>query len=175
MRRRARPAQALVEFALAVPLLLLVLLALIDFSRLLFTYVSLADGAREMARVGALARNSSASAVAAFNDYTLIAGSVNPATDKVVVTVADQSCVVNQRQGLGCAAGSLSSTTCSLPLQPSCVFPARLSAGGGYIQVDVTYSFAFNPLFQNQLANVTDVSFMRPVVTLTTSARANLE
>src|SRR5438309_1362898 len=94
MRRRARPAQALVEFALAVPLLLLVLLALIDFSRLLFTYVSLADGAREMARVGALARNSSASAVAAFNDYTLIAGSGNPATDQVVVTVADQVAVV---------------------------------------------------------------------------------
>jgi Flp pilus assembly protein TadG len=169
-------AQALVEFALAVPLLLLLLVALIDFSRLLFTYVSLTDGVREMARVGALARTSSASAVGAFNNYTIFAGSVNPATDQVVVTVADQSCVANQRQGQACAGGSLASTTCSLPLQSTqCVLPTRLSAGGGYIQVDVTYSFVFNPLFQNQVANVTDVAFLRPAVTLTTSARANLE
>ena len=50
MKTRGR-AQSLVEFAVVVPLFLLLLFALIDFSRLLFTYVSLSNGAREMARV----------------------------------------------------------------------------------------------------------------------------
>ena len=44
-------AQSLVEFALVVPLFLLLVLGLIDFSRLLFTYVSLSNATREMARV----------------------------------------------------------------------------------------------------------------------------
>lgn len=168
-------AQALVEFALAVPLFLVLLLGLIDFARLLFTYVSIADGVREMARAAAIAPNSGSTAVAAFNNYTLIGGSASPATDQVVITVADVSCVTNQRQGLACAPGSLTSTTCTLPLQSSCTLPPRSSAGGGYVQVDATYSFTFNPLFQNQVAGVTDVAFMRSVSVLTTSARATIE
>jgi Flp pilus assembly protein TadG len=174
-RSPSESAQATVEFALALPLFLLVVLALIDFSRLLFAYVSLADGTREMVRTATISRSASIAAVASFNNFTLLAGNANPATDQVVITVADQSCVSDQRQGHACAVGSLSSATCTLPLQPSCVLPPRASAGGGYIQVDATYSFVFSPLFQNNLANVADVSFMRSISVLTTSARAYLE
>ena len=159
-----RPAQATVEFALAVPLFLLVVLALADFSRLLFTYVSLTNGAREMARVASVATSQDSAAVAAFNAYTIISGVTNPATDHVVVTVADESCVNDQRQGNSCATGTLSSATCNLPLQARCTLPPRRSAGGGYVQVDVTYTFTFLTL-----------TSMPGVSVLTTSARSYVE
>jgi hypothetical protein len=56
-------------------------------------------------------------------------------------------------------------TTCTLT-QPS---------SGGFVEVQVTYSFQFNPLFQNRLAGVVDVSFMRPSAQVTTTARAYVE
>ena len=46
--RRKERAQSLVEFALALPIFLLLMVAIIDFSRMLFTYMSLTNGAREM-------------------------------------------------------------------------------------------------------------------------------
>jgi len=46
-----RQAQTLPEFAIVVPLFLLLLFGLIDFSRMLFTYISITNGARELARV----------------------------------------------------------------------------------------------------------------------------
>ncbi|MCA1645251.1 MAG: pilus assembly protein [Chloroflexi bacterium] len=49
-----RRGQALPEFAIVVPLFLLLLFGLIDFSRMLFTYMSITNGAREMARVVAI-------------------------------------------------------------------------------------------------------------------------
>src|SRR6185436_5650583 len=48
--RRGERAQALYEFALVLPLFLLLMFGLIDFSRMLFSYVSIANGARELAR-----------------------------------------------------------------------------------------------------------------------------
>jgi Flp pilus assembly protein TadG len=170
-----RSGQALVEFALVVPLFVLVVLALIDFSRLLFTYISIADGAREMARVAAITGCPGANSLAAFNNYTLIGGATNPATDRVTITVANQSCASDQRRGIVCSPGTQSTVTCSLPLQASCTLPARTSAAGGFVQVDVIYRFTFNPLFQNQLAGVVDVWFGRPFSALTTSAWAYLE
>jgi Flp pilus assembly protein TadG len=176
MRIRQRSsAQAMVEFALALPLFVLLLLAMIDFARLLFTYVSLADASREMARAAAISRSSNSTVVNAFNNYAVIAGSANPQTDAVVVTVADQSCVTDQRQGNPCSPTSTATVSCPMPVQQSCAIPSRTSAGGGYVEVDVTYTFAFNPLFQTGLAGVAEVSFMRPVSLLTTGERAYLE
>ena len=165
----------MVEFAAALPVFLLVMLGLIDFGRLLFTYISLTDAAREMARAASISRGANADAINAFNNFLLLAGSANPSTDQVQVTVADQSCVSDQRQGNTCSPDSTASVTCTLPLAQSCALPSRASAGGGYVQVDVTYSFAFNPLFQNSLANVTVVSFVQSVSVLKTSERAYIE
>jgi Flp pilus assembly protein TadG len=167
--------QALVEFALAVPLFVLLAVGFIDFSRLLFTYVSLTHGARELARVAAITSAPSASVVAAFNDYTVFGGDANPLTDRLTITVANQSCASDQRRGLTCSAGTVASATCSLPLQAACAMPSRTSAGGGYIQVDVTYRFRFNPLFQNTLAGAVDAWFGRPFSELTTSSRTYVE
>jgi Flp pilus assembly protein TadG len=169
-----RCAQALVEFALVLPLFLLLLLGVIDFSRLLFTYISLANGARELAHVAALPRSSSTASIAAFNNYTLVAGSTNPVTDQIVVTVADQSCIRNQGLGQACLSSSLSTVTCSLPLQPTCVLPARLAASDGYVQVALTYTFVFNPLLNGVLSAAANAG-MAPVPVLTTTTRAYIE
>jgi Flp pilus assembly protein TadG len=83
---RRRKAQALPEFAIVMPLLLLMLFALIDFSRLLFTYVSMNNGTRELARVASITRpwvfNSNVNTtntVNAFNNLTIFGGPPNGA------------------------------------------------------------------------------------------------
>jgi Flp pilus assembly protein TadG len=160
----------MVEFAVALPVFLLLVLGLIDFGRLLFTYVSLTDAAREMARVAAISHVPDTSVISAFNDYALFTSSINPATDQVQVTVADESCASDQRQGNACSPSAIASVTCSLPLQGSCALPPRGSAGGGYVQVNVTYTFQFSPLFQ-----VASVTFLQRLATLTTSEREYME
>ena len=45
--------QSLTEFALALPLLLIILLGVVDLGRLYYTYVALVNAARESARYGA--------------------------------------------------------------------------------------------------------------------------
>jgi Flp pilus assembly protein TadG len=82
-----RQGQALPEFAIVVPLFLLLLFGLIDFSRMLFTYISITNGARELARVvtitgpwvipQATCTTCVTKTVDAFNNLTVLAG---PAT-----------------------------------------------------------------------------------------------
>ena len=55
--RRSSSAQAMVEFALVAPIVLLLLLTLIDFGRGLFYYSEMAAGARESARQATLEAN----------------------------------------------------------------------------------------------------------------------
>jgi Flp pilus assembly protein TadG len=165
----------MVEFAVALPIFVLLLLAIFDFGRLLFTYISLADATREMARTAAVSRSTDSAVIAAFNNFVLFTSSTNPATDRVQLTVADQSCINDLRQGSACSPDSIASATCPLPLQPGCTLPPRSSSGGGYIQVDVTYSFTFNPLFQASLEGVQVMAFERPLSVLTTSEQAYLE
>src|SRR5512143_4259638 len=50
--RPKSPAQAMVEFALALPILLLVVYGLIETGRLLFMYASVVTAARQAARYG---------------------------------------------------------------------------------------------------------------------------
>ena len=54
-RRAARPGQALVEFALIVPVFLFLLVIAIDFGRLFFSYIEIHNAAREGAAFGAVA------------------------------------------------------------------------------------------------------------------------
>lgn len=56
----ARPGQALVEFALVVPILLLLVLGVIDFGRAWHSYQVITDAAREGARLAAIARTPAA-------------------------------------------------------------------------------------------------------------------
>jgi TadE-like protein len=169
-------AQALLEFAIVVPLFLLLMLALIDFSRLLFTYISLTNSTREMARVAALSiRWNSSDAVDAFNNSSVIAGPQNPASDSATITAGDAACARELDRGASaCTSGTSTTRTCSLPLQAqTCVLPVPRQ--DGFVQVDVRYTFDLNPLFQNRLVGVVDAFFLRPSVVLTTRARAYVE
>ena len=159
----ANRAQSLVEFALVLPLFLLLMLGLIDFGRLLFSYISLANGAREMARVVAISSSTDAQAVDAFNNLTIVGGSMDNTTDSVVIQVYDST---------GTAQGS--AVTCPLPIA-SCHMPIRSGFNEGWVDVSGTYVFHFNPLFQNRLAGVVDVSLMQPISTLTTTVRTYIE
>jgi Flp pilus assembly protein TadG len=163
--------QSILEFAIVVPLFLLLLFALIDFSRLLFTYVSLANGAREMARVAAVSTNwSGTSAIAAFNNYTIIAGAQDAGT--LTVSTGSATCARTGDAGGTCPGTSVS---CSLPLTAgSCTLPTPTQQGG-FVQVTVSYTFQFNPLFQTRLDGIIDTSFMRPNAVLTTTSRAYVE
>jgi hypothetical protein len=78
---RRRQGQAIPEFAIVVPLFLLLLFGLIDFSRMLFTYMSITNGAREMARVITITNPwvknhalDTTNTVNAFNNLTVLAG-----------------------------------------------------------------------------------------------------
>jgi hypothetical protein len=130
-----------------------------------------------MARVASVSTNwSGTNAIQAFNNYVIIAGGQNSSTDSVSVLTADATCARQLDTGSSsCTAGvSTSYGPCSLPLQSTtCALGAPPQ--DGLVQISVSYTFQFNPLMQNRLAGVVDVSFMRPSVTLTTTARAYVE
>jgi Flp pilus assembly protein TadG len=181
VKRQRQSGQSLVEFALVVPIFVLLVFGLIDFSRLVFTYISISNGAREMARVAAVsapagASWSSSAAVAAFTNSTVVAGGQDGATDRVTVRTGSRLCASTLDAGGTCAAPYVpSSVSCSMPLSTaSCTLTAPPSRGG-FVEVNVNYTFQFNPLFQNRLGGVIDVSFMRPTALVTTTARAYVE
>jgi Flp pilus assembly protein TadG len=174
--------QSLVEFAVVVPLFLLLLFGLIDFARLAFTYISISNGAREMARTAAVsqawnlnATNASNRAVAAFTNTSVIAGTQNSATDSVTVIVGNATCAHTEDIGGTCSSPNATTQhVCSMPLTTAtCTLPTP--PAGGFVEIQVAYTFQFNPLFQTRLDNVIDVSFMRPTALVSTTSRAYVE
>jgi hypothetical protein len=232
--RRAQRGQSLLEFAIVVPLFLLLLFALIDFSRLLFTYVSLVNGARDLSRMAAISSRTTQAAgdgITAFDNLTKIGGATTPATS-VTLSLAGGTASCSGLTADGCTftlgpisgssnlsldagahasgSGSVSASggysapgvagngdfvvmtwldgsgtggviqICPLGatplLQSGCTPSAKFGGfAHGFVQVDLNYTFRFNPLFQNRLASVVDVSFMRQSSQVTTSARTYME
>ena len=170
-------AQSLLEFALVLPLFLLLLFALIDFSRLLFTYVSMSNGAREMARVAAVSNGwTNAAPITAFNNYTIVAGAASGGSSDGITVVSGSAACAHTMYGGGTCTGSQTPTsqTCPFPLQTStCTLTAP--SPGGFVEVQVAYTFQFAPLFQTKVENVIDVSFMNPTAQVVTTARAYVE
>jgi hypothetical protein len=182
-------AQSIVEFALVLPLFVLLLFAVIDFGRMEFGYISLSNAAREMARRAAIPPTCSTPPVTpcdaatpptaadvtlssntvdqSFKNYEgFILSTLNPLTDSIAITVTDRSGVVTPSVP----------ALCTLPLvATSCAVPTRFGLSGGYVDVKATYQFAFNPLFQNSLTGMIDASFMQQFATLSTTARAYIE
>jgi Flp pilus assembly protein TadG len=231
--RHAQRGQSLLEFAIVVPLFLLLLFGLIDFSRLLFTYVSLVNGARDLSRAAAISSRTTAASdgLTAFDNVTRIGGATSPATSVTLAPTGGGSPSCTGLTSAGCTfklspsgssavalsagvnangSGTFTGTPptalgatgdgdfvvvtwldgagtggfvqiCPLGgtplLDTACAPPGAVygSLADGFVQVDVTYTFRFNPLFQNRLASVVDVSFMRQSSQLTTSARTYME
>ncbi|HLZ25761.1 MAG TPA: TadE family protein [Chloroflexota bacterium] len=177
-------AQALVEFAMVLPLFLILLFAIIDFGRLEFTYMSLANAARETTRVAAVAAAGSNTVVDTFNNYAGLVLSPPSGTDTITFTVADRVCaetLTRQRVAgtppAACPPGHTQPVpvVCALPLTYACAVPDRRQLSGGFVDVLVTNQFAFNPLFENRLTGIVDASFMQQWATLSTTARAYVE
>jgi Flp pilus assembly protein TadG len=130
---RAR-SQALVEFALVVPLFLLILFALIDFARLEFSYISLANAAREMARVAAISTNSSDTVIDRFNNLAAIASDWNGVNtnsasmiDSVTITVADRCAAAYAAAQATAALGTPAVPCTTGTLNPPTVVPGTTS------------------------------------------------
>jgi Flp pilus assembly protein TadG len=181
-------AQSLVEFAVVVPIFLLLLFALIDFARLEFSYISLANAAREMARSAAIEPLSASAADVATSSTTVdqsfknfeafLLSSMNPATDSVTITVADRVCTASMSAGNPCVFPHLPTTSgpCPLPLNPAtCAVPTRFALSGGSVNVAATFQFTFSPLFQNRLTGIVDAALTQQFAVLNTAARAYIE
>jgi len=136
MRHSRARGQSLVEFAIVVPIFLLLLFGLIDFSRLLFTYISLANGTRELARVAALPTTTSATPsapVSAFNNLTIFGGPVASGATQITFT--------NSPYSINCTIGA---TGCQLTLSTIKGTPNTTSLTSA-LPATVSYTFAAAP------------------------------
>ena len=120
--RLARNAQqdrgaAAVEFALLLPVLLLLVFGIIDFGRALNAQITLTQAAREGARLAAL------------GDPNVVSGAQSAATDLSPVSVTVATCPTGTTSGASC----VTVTTC----------PAGAGAAGIDAVVQASYSFSF--------------------------------
>jgi hypothetical protein len=115
----------------------------------------------------------SAPAIAAFNNFTIIAAPQVSATDRVTIRVGSADCARTLDVG-GVCSPAPTSVVCTMPLQTAtCTLPTP--SQDGFVEVQTTYTFQFNPLFETRLDGVPYISFLRPTSVLTTTARAYVE
>lgn len=164
-RPSREPAQGIVEFALVLPLFLVLMLALVDASRMLFTYISMTNATREMARTASFSGSSNLDAINIFRNTFITLGGIDGSTDTVAVTVTDAD---------GVTVGTVS---CAMPLDTgTCTLPSRATAAGGWIQIDASLRFQFMPPFDAMLRLLSGTgSSVQTAFTLTTSTRTFVE
>lgn len=96
-RRNGEAGQGLVEFAMVLPLLLVIVCAIIDFGRVLQAHVSLTNAVREGARLGAVGSSEAdveARVAAAAPGLDPIVNATVPSTSGASVTVDAEANVV---------------------------------------------------------------------------------
>lgn len=98
---------AAVEFAIVVPLLLLILLALVDFGRLFFVQVSLAGASREGARAASVGRSAA--------DVATVVQASSPGVARVSSLGASTALTVLQGACTGTPGAQTSAVTVSVP------------------------------------------------------------
>lgn len=87
-RFRSQRGASAVEFALVVPLLLVLLLGIVEFGRVLNTQLQITDAARESVRVMAISKQADSAITTAIQ----AAPSLNPSLTTSNITVAANSC-----------------------------------------------------------------------------------
>ncbi len=134
MFRRLAEAQAMVEFALALPILLLVLYGLIEVGRVIFIYSTVITASREAVRYGSAygVNGVSATSVPVYEDCA----GIRNAAKKVgfLLNLQDSNIVISYDQGLDAS---------GIPInwQEGCP-PAFSVASGDRINVAVTYDYS---------------------------------
>ncbi len=135
---RSSRGQSLVEFALTLPILLLILVGVLDLGRLYFTYISLTNAAREGARYGAKypptnPTDQANSRVQAINNH--VAGEV----DRNIVTLTASNITINCPDGVPCTPGSPNTPGINNRIQVTVTYPFQLITtyifGGGTLQL----------------------------------------
>ena len=136
-RRRRTRGQALVEFAIVLPVFMLVLAGILDFGFLLFDRMTLISAARDAARVSiSVADKTTIPAIAANS----VKGSVTGMTPSAVSTTI--SCVAGTVGGACAFTGSASSVP-------------HLAASGDSVRVVVSYPYhSFFPLLFGQVITI---------------------
>lgn len=127
-RTRRRSGQALTEFALVLPVMIILLLIAVDFGRLFFSYVEINNASRE---------------AASFAGANFWSGT--PPSDSAITAVAAQETNV---QGQGGEGALTVTVVCFNPASPSisidCVTLGPGGAGiGNQVRVTATESFGF--------------------------------
>ena len=132
-RARHERGQALVEFALIIPLFALLLFALLDFGRVVYTQNTVEQAAREASRVGTL------EPVAAAWKYSLI-----------------RTAAINSAPGIGLTAANVGGQGCA-----DCFYPDGAGSGGLVVVTVSTQVSLLTPILSQILGgsfNVTSTS-----------------
>ncbi|PGS51940.1 TadE/TadG family type IV pilus assembly protein [Bacillus sp. AFS041924] len=84
---KSEKGQSLVEFALVLPLLAMLILAIVDFGRIYHVYLTLDHAGREAARAASIGKDDTTIKSVAVND----ASSINLTTDQVSISPSTRS------------------------------------------------------------------------------------
>jgi len=135
--RKKTTAQAMVEFALVLPILLLVVYGLIETGRLIFIYASVVTASREAARYGSASGLNAAGTVPRYQDCA----GIRAAAKNVgfLNTFTDPDIKITYDRDLGSTA--IAGITSSLPGADTCFPAGYVPQNGDRIVVQVTTMF----------------------------------
>lgn len=138
MRRRVRSGQALVEFALVLPIFIFLLLAVFDLGRAVFAYNGLTNAAREGARLAVVNQTSASidsrvqeqSPAAEVTTCTVFLAPGRSTNDCATTLAGDKCAVAPAALKIGCIASIEASTTYTAitPIIGSLIGPITLTA-----------------------------------------------
>jgi Flp pilus assembly protein TadG len=94
--------QGVLEFALALPVMLLLILGIIEFGRMMITYTALSSASREAARYGAAVGDDGAGTLSKFEDCDGIREAAKRVTDAFVI-IEDANITIQYDRGPGTA------------------------------------------------------------------------
>ena len=140
--------QTLVEFALVIPIFLLLLFALLDFGRVIYAQQTITNDAREGARKGLVAANDTTINQATYDKIRTAALVMTPG-----VTLANANITGHAGACTATAADTTSATTC--------FFPNGVTCGGTspYVEVNIAVTVPMlTPLLSNLVGGSIAVS-----------------
>ena len=94
--------QGVLEFALALPITLLIIMGIIEFGRMMITYTAISSASREAARYGAAVGDDGAGTLAKFEDCDGIRAAAKRVTDAFLL-IGDADITIQYDRGPGTA------------------------------------------------------------------------
>lgn len=101
-RRRGSAGQGLVEFAIALPIVLTLIMGIVEFGRLMITHTAISSASREAARYGAAVGNDDLGILPPYEDCVGIRDSAKRVT-RAFLAIEDAAINIQYDEGLGTA------------------------------------------------------------------------